>query len=124
MLPHPDDVRLKELVSEFQRQYQYQLVEMLAVSGHVHLPLDINLVNCVAAVAGRIQGGLFHVPRREFPGLETRLPSLWTRSFLFPVLAPYLLKQLRGTKAPDKTKESSAVRMVEQDSKPVSSRCR
>ncbi len=74
------DKRLKELILEKQVEYGYEVVEMEVMPDHVHLLLDVNPQMGIVKVVGQIKGYTAHTIRKEFPGMKSRLPSLWTRS--------------------------------------------
>ena len=70
--------RLKELILEKQQEYQYTVLDMLIMPDHVHLLLDVNPQVGVVKIVGKIKRYSAHLLRKEFPGLKSRLPSLWT----------------------------------------------
>lgn len=74
------DVRFKELVTEKQGVYGYQIVDMEVMPDHVHLLLDVNPRVGIQKVVAQIKGYTAHTLRIEFPSLVSRLPCLWTRS--------------------------------------------
>ena len=76
----PIDKRLKELILERQKDYQYRVLEMEVMPDHVHLLIDVNPRIGVYYVVSRIKGYTSHVLREEFPELRKRLPTLWTHS--------------------------------------------
>jgi len=76
----PIDKRLKELILERQKDYQYKVLEMEVMPDHVHLLIDVNPRIGVYYVVSRIKGYTSHVLREEFPELRKRLPTLWTHS--------------------------------------------
>jgi putative transposase len=74
------DSRLKELITEKQADYGYQVLGMEVMPDYVHLLLDVNPQIGIAKIIGQIKGYTAHALRQEFPWLKKRLPSLWTRS--------------------------------------------
>ena len=74
------DTRFKELVLEKQTEYQYTVVEMEVMPDH-----STPIVGCQPQ-GGRVRCGQpyqgLHEPRASegVPVIETRLPTLWTRS--------------------------------------------
>lgn len=74
------DSRLKELIIEKQKDYDYSVLEMEIMPDHVHLLLDVNPQIGVMKVIAQIKGFTANVLRKEFPSLVSRLPCLWTRS--------------------------------------------
>lgn len=74
------DLRFKELVSENQVKFKYNVVEMEVMEDHVHLLLDIHPKIGIYEVTNRIKGLTSRILREEFSILRKRIPSLWTRS--------------------------------------------
>jgi len=74
------DERLKELVTEKQSDYGYEILDMEVMPDHVHLLLDVNPQIGISSVVAKIKGYTARTLRKEFPQLKSRLPSLWTRS--------------------------------------------
>ena len=80
VLVPPLDKRLKELISEKQEEYGYEVVAMEIMPDHVHLILDVDPRLGINKIVGQIKGWTAHSLRKEYPFLKSRLPSLWTRS--------------------------------------------
>ncbi len=74
------DIRLKELILEKQQEYLYTVIDLEVLPDHVHLILDVDPRLGISDIIGKIKGYTAHILRSEFPGLRSRLPSLWTRS--------------------------------------------
>ena len=72
--------RLKELILEKQKDFDYEILEMEIMNDHVHLLLDLNPLRGVNKIIGEIKGYTSKVLRGEFKELTTRIPCLWTRS--------------------------------------------
>jgi putative transposase len=72
--------RMKELVLSKQADYGYTVIEMEVMPDHVHLLLDVDPRAGINVVIGKIKGFTPHELRNEFPWLNSRLPTLWTRS--------------------------------------------
>lgn len=73
--------RLKELVFEKQKEYDYSLIEIEVMPDHVHMILDINpKKDGIYRIVSKIKGYTSNTLRKEFADLKKRLPSLWTRS--------------------------------------------
>lgn len=74
------DTRLKELLNNWQKELDYQIIEQEIMPDHVHLLIqttpDVFIVNLVKTLKGRTA----RILRKEFPQLKSRLPNLWTRS--------------------------------------------
>lgn len=74
------DVRLKELISEKQTEYGYEVLDMEVMPDHVHLLLSVNPQIGIIKVIGQIKGFTARTLRKEFAWLKSRLPCMWTRS--------------------------------------------
>ncbi len=74
------DTRLKELILEKQKEYEYKILEMEIMPDHVHLLIDVNPKLGIYYVVGRIKGYSSFVLRKEFPMLKRKIPTLWTHS--------------------------------------------
>lgn len=74
------ETRLKELILEKQKEYEYEVIEMETMTDHVHLLLDVNPKVGVYSVVSKIKGYTARTLRLEFPELKSQLPCLWTYS--------------------------------------------
>ena len=72
--------RLKELLLEKQKEYEYTILGMEVMPDHVHLLIDVNPQVGVINTIAKIKGGTAHALRSEFPKLKGKLPCMWTRS--------------------------------------------
>ena len=74
------DQRLKELIKEKEKEWDYEVLEMEVMPDHVHLLLDVNPKEGIYNVVNHIKGYSSNILRQEFPKLRTRLPTLWSRT--------------------------------------------
>jgi putative transposase len=72
--------RLKKLIIEKQKEFQFEILEMETMPDHVHLLLDVNPHIGIYKIIGEIKGYSSKILREEFPELKRKLPTLWTRS--------------------------------------------
>jgi len=72
--------RFKEIVKEVGEANNFYVIEMEVMPDHVHLLLDVDPTIGINVVVSRIKGRTAHVLTREFPELNRKLPTLWTRS--------------------------------------------
>lgn len=72
--------RLKQLILDKQKEYNFEIIEMEIMEDHVHLLIDINPQYGVYKIIGWIKGYTSNILRKEFSELRSRLPTLWTRS--------------------------------------------
>jgi putative transposase len=80
VLVPPIDSRIKELILEKQDAYGYSIVEMEVMEDHVHLLLEVDPRVGIDTVVRKIKGYTAHRIRQEFPWVNHRMPSWWTRS--------------------------------------------
>lgn len=73
------DERIKELFLRIAEEKQFQILDMEVMPDHVHLLIDCNprfgIMECVKALKRQSS----HILRKEFPELNSKLPTLWTR---------------------------------------------
>ena len=74
------DERLKELITEKQEEYGYEVLDMEVMPDHVHLLLDVDPKIGIYSVITKIKGYTSKQLREEFPALKKRIPTLWTHS--------------------------------------------
>jgi len=89
------DMRLKELILEKQDEYGYSIIEMEVMSDHVHLLLDINPKIGIHSVTSKIKGYTSNILRKEFKGLKSRLPCLWTRNKFISTVGTISLETIK-----------------------------
>lgn len=74
------DTRLKELIGEYCKKKNIDILGMEVMPDHVHLlldcPLDMSPINVVKGIKQQSAIKL----KKEFPTINRRLPNLWTRS--------------------------------------------
>jgi len=75
------DSRLKEIVSDVCRERDARLLEQEVMPDHVHLLVDCDPQFGVHRLVRLIKGRSSRLLRDEFPGLRSRLPTLWTNSY-------------------------------------------
>lgn len=74
------DKRLKEIIKEKEKEWDYEVLEMEIMPEHVHLLLDVNPKVGIYNVINHIKGYSSRTLRQEFPKLKSRLPTLWSRT--------------------------------------------
>jgi putative transposase len=79
-LTSPIQERFKEVVLSLQEANNFIVLEMEVMPDHVHLLLDVDPTIGIQTVVSRIKGKTSYVLNREFPELQRKLPTLWTRS--------------------------------------------
>ena len=95
VLESPIDTRLKELILEKQEDYGYEIIEMEVMPDHVHLLISIQPDVNIRSMISNLKGYTSRILRQEFPELETRLPSLWTRSMFVATVGAVSLETVK-----------------------------
>ena len=73
--------RLKELLREKAEALGVTLEGLEVLPDHVHLFVAASPTDAPQYLANQFKGYTSRVLRDEFPGLKSRLPSLWSRSY-------------------------------------------
>lgn len=76
------DERLKELLHEKAHELDIAIESMEIMPDHVHLFIKSRPTYAVHFVVNQLKGYSSVKLREEFPKLRSRLPTLWTRSYL------------------------------------------
>lgn len=75
------DTRLKEILQEVVSETTGEILEIEVMPDHVHVFIKSSPVHAPHYIVQQLKGYTSHALRQEFPGLKTRLPTLWTRSY-------------------------------------------
>jgi putative transposase len=73
--------RLKELLREKAHELGVTVEGLEVLPDHVHLFVAASPTDAPQYLANQFKGYTSRVLRDEFPGLKSRLPSLWSRSY-------------------------------------------
>lgn len=73
--------RLAELIPVQVEKLGGNVLELVVQADHVHLFASFPPTIAIAQIMYRIKRATSHQLRKEFPHLNSRLPSLWTRSY-------------------------------------------
>jgi putative transposase len=73
--------RLAELIPPIVVENGGEVLERSVMPDHVHLFVSFPPTTAINQIVFRIKGGTSHPLREAFPELNSRLPSLWTRSY-------------------------------------------
>ena len=74
--------RLDELIREKTTELGGEILNLTIQPDHVHMFCSFPPTMAPYQIMHRIKGYTAHVLREEFPHLNSRLPNLWTRSYL------------------------------------------
>jgi putative transposase len=73
--------RLRDLLGTKAEELGMTIHALEVMPDHVHLFVESDPTRCVAEIVNRLKGYTSRVLRQEFPGLRSRLPTLWSRSY-------------------------------------------
>ncbi|WP_038020273.1 IS200/IS605 family transposase [Synechococcus sp. PCC 7335] len=76
------DTRLKALIHEAVSNIDCKVIALETHYDHVHLFVNAIPNLAPSQIMHRVKGYSSHVLREEYPWIKTKLPSLWTRSYL------------------------------------------
>jgi putative transposase len=88
--------RLREIIVEVIDERGAWLVELETMADHVHLLVEVDPQFGVHRLVKAIKGRSSRVLREEFPGLRSRLPSLWTKSYFVATVGGAPLSVIKG----------------------------
>lgn len=74
-------VRLTELLAEYVQQLDGEILKLVVMPDHVHMVASFPPTMAIDQIMHKLKGASSHQLRQEFPFLNSRLPSLWTRSY-------------------------------------------
>jgi putative transposase len=76
------NARLRALIRQVAAEHEMTLHALEVMPDHVHLFVEADPTMCVAEIVNRFKGRTSHDLRQEFAHLRTRMPTLWSRSYL------------------------------------------
>lgn len=72
--------RLQEIIAEVCTENRWKIIAMEIMPDHVHLFLNVRVIDAPADIMRKIKGRASHHLRQEFPEL-LKIPTLWTPSY-------------------------------------------
>ena len=81
VLDLPVAQRLKDVLESVCAEHQWVIHALEVMPDHVHLFIESDPIYSVAEIVNRLKGASSRILRSEFPGLRSRLPTLWSRSY-------------------------------------------
>jgi putative transposase len=81
VLVHAVASRLETLLHDKVRELELTVHVLEIMSDHVHLFLEFDPRVSAAEIVNRLKGPTSRLLRQEFPFLQSRLPTLWSRSY-------------------------------------------
>ena len=76
------DERLKQIVREVCAEKDAPIIELETMPDHVHLLVTCDPQYGIHRLVKAIKGSSSRLLRQELPSLRSRLPTLWTNSYL------------------------------------------
>ena len=75
------DERLKHILNDVATDTHSDLIEVEVMPDHVHILVGVDPQFGIHRLVKRMKGRSSRLLRQEFPGLTSRLPTLWTNSY-------------------------------------------
>jgi putative transposase len=75
------EIRLRELLYEKADNMGVQIEALEIMPDHVHLFISADPTEAPQRLANQFKGYTSRILRQEFASLESRLPTLWSRSY-------------------------------------------
>ena len=76
------DARLKEIIQSVGAEFKSEVLELEVMPDHVHLLVEVDPQFSIHRLIKMMKGRSSRMLRAEFPWLKSRLPTLWTNSYL------------------------------------------
>ena len=76
------EARLKEIIAEVIAENGAWLIELETMPDQVHLLVEVDPQFGIHRLVKALKGRSSRLLRQEFPWLRSRLPTLWTNSYL------------------------------------------
>jgi putative transposase len=74
--------RCQALIRQAAAKYDAEIITLAILPDHVHLLCEVDPQLGIHRLVKNIKGVSSHFLRKEFPALRSRLPTLWTNSYL------------------------------------------
>jgi putative transposase len=74
---------------------QSKIIELEIMPDHVHLLVEVDPQCGVHKLVKQIKGFSSRTLRQEFPGVKSRLPTLWTNSYFVATVGGAPLAQIK-----------------------------
>ena len=76
------EMRLKQIITEVCQEHEATIEALEVMPDHVHLLVSIDPQFGIHRLVRLLKGRSSRFLRQEFPRLKSRLPTLWTNSYL------------------------------------------
>ena len=76
------DMRLKEIIHQTAQEFRATVIELEVMPDQVHLLCEVDPQFGIHRLVRNLKGRSSRLLRQEFPWLRSRLPTLWTNSYL------------------------------------------
>ncbi len=74
--------KLQILIDEIASELYFDVIELEIMPDHVHLLIEVDPQFGIHRAVKTIKARTSRILRQEFPWLKTKLPTLWTNSYL------------------------------------------
>ena len=81
VLAGPVGARLAELIPEYVRELDGDVLALVVRPDHVHLFASLPPTVAISQIMHKLKGASSHQLRIDYPHLNSRLPSVWTYSY-------------------------------------------
>jgi putative transposase len=75
-------MRLKEIIHQTAQEFRAIVIELEVMPDQVHLLCEVDPQFGIHCLVRNLKGRSFRLLRQGFPWLRSRLPTLWTNSYL------------------------------------------
>ena len=89
--------RLAEWIPPIVEENGGEVLDLTVMPDHVHQLVSFPPTIAINPIIFRIKDGTSHQLRKEFPKLNSRLPSLWTRSYYAGTAGHVSAETIQGT---------------------------
>lgn len=89
------DERLKEVFNEIAESNGFEILEMEVMPDSVHLLIDCNPILGIDDFVKKLKRTSAHTIKQEFPAINSRLPSLWTRNYFVSTVGSVTLESVK-----------------------------
>lgn len=76
------NTRLKELLTSYAAEISVNIMELEIMPDHIHMQLVVEPQFGIHKAVKSLKGYTSKILRDEFPYLKTKMPTLWTNSYL------------------------------------------
>jgi putative transposase len=79
--------RCEALIRQIAAKHDTEIIALQIMADHVHLLCEVDPQFGIHRLVKNIKAVSSHALRKEFPALKSRLPTLWTNSYVVSTVA-------------------------------------